>query len=82
MQHTHQRVDGDRSLGRSQHTGLDVECRFQSAEELLPVTCTEFNPVEGCYSFRGVAGHIAERVNDELANEMRCQECDPLLIGF
>lgn len=80
MQYTHQRVDGDRSFGRSQHTDLDVERRFQPAEDLLPVTCIQFNPVEGSNIFWGFAGHVADRVNDELANEVGCHECGHLLI--
>ena len=74
VQQTHQRVDGERSLDRDQHTGLDVERCFQPAEDLLPVACIQFNPVEGRNLFRGRAGHIADRVNDELANEPGCHE--------
>lgn len=82
VQHMHQCLDGERSLDRGQHTGLDVERCFQPAEDLLPVSGIQFNPVDGHNLFRGRAGHIADRVNDELANEVGSHECGHFMIDL
>ncbi len=56
-------------LIRCQHTNVNVQSRFQSAEDLFPVAGIQFNLVESHDILWLLAGHITDRVDDELAKE-------------
>lgn len=74
--------DRESSLNRGQHSDLDVERCFQPTEDLLPVARIQFNLVEGCNLFSWRAGNVADRMNDELTNEMGSHEFGHIVIDL